>query len=48
VPLKSGSYKVIENDAIQQTIYDFLLVYLCNYSYHVPLSSYLTFKISWD
>jgi len=35
--LKSGlrSSKVIENDAIQYTLYDFLLVCHCSYSYIV-------------
>ena len=27
------SLKVIENGTIQQTMYDFLLVHLCNYSF---------------
>ena len=27
-----GSFKVIENGAVQQTMYDFLLVCHCNYS----------------
>ena len=37
-----GSFKVIENGAVWQTIYDFLLVCHCNYLYLVPFASYLT------
>jgi len=37
-----GSFKVIENGVIRQTMYDFLSVCHCNYL--VPFASYLTFN----